>query len=164
MEFTANYSVKDFYAYANLSFQAAHGKDVESSQFNFGSDDLAYISQNYIHLDHEGRVAASAGVSYLWSGTRFSTDMLFGTGLRDDLFLADGSAIPNGDHTPSYVQVNLGLSHAFELSGSGPLTARFDVINVFDKVYQIRSGTGVGVFAPQYGARRGLFAGLAWQF
>ncbi len=164
VEFTANYSVKDFSAYGNVSFQAAHGKDVESSQFNFGADDLAYISQNYIHLDHEGRVAASAGVSYLWSGTRFSTDMLFGTGLRDDLVFADGSTIPNGDHTPSYVQVNLGLSHAFELSGSGPLTARIDVINVFDKVYQIRSGTGIGVFAPQYGARRGVFAGLAWQF
>jgi outer membrane receptor for ferrienterochelin and colicins len=164
VEFTANYSVKDFSAYGNVSFQAAHGKDVESSQFNFAADDLAYISQNYIHLDHEGRVAASAGVSYLWSGTRFSSDMLFGTGLRDDLVLADGSTIPNGDHTPSYVQVNLGLSHAFELSGSGPLTARLDVINVFDKVYQIRSGSGIGVFAPQYGARRGLFAGLAWQF
>jgi outer membrane receptor protein involved in Fe transport len=164
VEFTANYSVKDFSAYGNVSFQAAHGKDVESSQFNFAADDLAYISQNYIHLDHEGRVAASAGVSYLWSGTRFSSDMLFGTGLRDDLVLADGSTIPNGDHTPSYVQVNLGLSHAFELSGSGPLTARLDVINVFDKVYQIRSGSGIGVFAPQYGARRGVFAGLAWQF
>jgi len=48
--------------------------------------------------------------------------------------------------------------------GSGQLTARFDVVNVFDKVYQIRSGTGIGVFAPQYGMRRGFFGGLAWQF
>ena len=72
VEFSANYTVKNFSTYANLSFQAAHGKDVESSQFNFGADDLAYIQNNYIHLDHEGRVAASAGASYLWSGTRFS--------------------------------------------------------------------------------------------
>ena len=28
-----------------------------------------------------------------------------------DLTLPDGSVIPNGDHTPSYTQINLGLSH-----------------------------------------------------
>ncbi len=164
VEFTANYSVSDFSAYGNVSFQAAHGKNWESSQFNFTPADFAYVSQNYIHLDHEGRVAASGGASYLWGGTRFSGDLIFGTGLRQALVLADGSVIPNGDHVPSYTQVNLGLSHDFQLAGSGPLTARFDVINVFDKVYQIRSGTGVGVFAPQYGPRRGLFGGLAWKF
>jgi outer membrane receptor for ferrienterochelin and colicins len=87
VEFSANYTVKNFSAYANLSFQAAHGKDVESSQFNFDAAQLAYIAENYIHLDHEGRVAASAGASYLWAGTRFSADMLFGTGLRQDLTL-----------------------------------------------------------------------------
>jgi outer membrane receptor protein involved in Fe transport len=164
VEFTANYSVKDFSTYGNVSFQAAHGKDVESSQFNFTPADYAYLQSNYIHLDHEGRVAASGGVSYLWMGTRFSTDFIFGTGLRDALVFPDGSDIPNGDHTASYTQVNLAVSHDFLLTGSGPLTLRFDVINAFDKVYQIRSGTGVGVFAPQYGPRRGLFAGLAWKF
>jgi outer membrane receptor for ferrienterochelin and colicins len=164
VEFTANYSVHNFSAYANLSFQAAHGKDVESSQFNFSAADLAYITDNYIHLDHEGRVASSGGVSYLWLGTRFSADMIFGTGLRDDLTLPDGSVIPNGDHTPSYTTINLGASHAFQLAGSGPLTVRFDVLNVTDKVYQIRSGTGIGVFAPQFGQRRGFYGGLAWQF
>ena len=164
VEFSANYSVKNFSTYANLSFQAAHGKDVESSQFNFGADDLVYIQNNYIHLDHEGRVAASAGASYLWSGTRFSADMLFGTGLRQDLTLPDGSSIPNGDHTPSYTQINFGVSHEFRLDRTGPITVRFDVINVTDKVYQIRSGSGVGVFAPQYGPPRGFFGGVSWQF
>ena len=164
VEFTANYSVHNFSTYGNLSFQAAHGKDVESSQFNFSAANLAYITDNYIHLDHEGRVAASGGVSYLWLGTRFSADMIFGTGLRDDLTLPDGSVIPNGDHTPSYTTINLGASHAFQLAGSGPLTVRFDVINLTDKVYEIRSGTGIGVFAPQFGQRRGFYGGLAWQF
>ncbi|HYL00238.1 MAG TPA: TonB-dependent receptor [Steroidobacteraceae bacterium] len=158
VEFSANYAVQDFSAYGNVSFQAAHGKQWESSQFNFSPADFAYVSQNYIHLDHEGRVAASGGVSYLWLGTRFSGDFLFGTGLRQSI------NYPNDDHVPSYTQVNLGLSHDFPLTGSGPLTARIDVINVFDKVYQIRSGSGVGVFAPQYGPRRGLFGGLSWKF
>jgi outer membrane receptor for ferrienterochelin and colicins len=164
VEFTANYSVKDFSAYGSVSFQAAHGKQVESAQFNFTPADYAYLQDNYIHLDHEGRVAASGGVSYLWLGTRFSGDFIFGTGLRDALVFANGTDIPNGDHTPSYTQVNLGVSHDFVLTGSGPLTARVDVINLLDKVYQIRSGTGIGVFAPQYGPRRGLYAGLAWKF
>jgi len=35
------------------------------------------------------------------------------------------------------------------------------VINVFDQIYQIRNGTGVGVGAPQYGPRRGFFAGVS---
>jgi hypothetical protein len=100
----------------------------------------------------------------LWAGTRFSADMLFGTGLREDLTLPDGSVIPYGAHTPSYTQINLGLTHAFQIDGRGPLTARFDIINVTGKIYQIRSGTGVGVFAPQYGPRRGFFGGLAWDF
>jgi len=164
VEFTANYSVHDLSAYANLAFQAAHGKDVESSQFNFDQQQLDYIADNYIHLDHEGRVAASGGVTYLWRGTRFSGDFIFGTGLRENLVLPDGEVIPNGAHTPGYVQVNVGLSHAFTLPSTGPLTVRFDVINLFDKMYQIRSGTGIGVFAPQWGARRGLFGGLQWQF
>jgi len=38
------------------------------------------------------------------------------------------------------------------------------VINVFDQKYQIRNGTGVGVGAPQYGPRRGLFAGVTKTF
>ena len=164
IELTANYTVDNFAAYLNSAWQAAHGKGVESAQFNFDQPSLNYIASNYIHLDHEGRVSASGGASYLWSGTRFSVDGIFGSGLRQDLTLPDGSVIPNGDHTPSYLQVNLGLSHAFDLASTGPLTVRFDVINVADKVYQIRSGSGVGVFAPQYGPRRGFFGGVSWKF
>jgi hypothetical protein len=164
IEVSANYSINNFSTYLNTSWQAAHGKGVESAQFNFDQAALNYIASNYIHLDHEGRVAASGGISYLWMGTRISVDDLFGTGLRDDLTLANGDVIPNGDHTPSYNQINLGVSHAFDIGGSGPLTTRFDVINVADKSYQIRSGSGVGVFAPQYGPRRGFFGGLSWKF
>src|SRR5579863_5805228 len=164
VELTANYAIHNLSTYANLSFQTAHGKDVESSQFNFDQQSLAFLQNNYIHLDHEGRVAASSGFSYLWQGTRFSTDMILGTGLRDDLTLPNGFTVPNGDHTPSYTQVNVGLSHEFHLASTGPLTARFDVINVADKVYQIGSGSGIGVFAPQYGPRRGFYGGLSWEF
>ena len=45
----------------------------------------------------------------------------------------------------------------------GP-TARLDVINLTDKIYEIRNGTGIGVGAPQFGPRRGLFVGVTEAF
>jgi outer membrane receptor for ferrienterochelin and colicins len=166
VEFTGNYSVSALSIYGNLAVQSAKGKDVESSQFSFTQAQLLYIENNYIHLDHEERVSASGGTAYMLFGTRLSADLIFGTGLRQDGAagaLSDGSGIPNGDHTPSYLTVNLGASHAFRMPG-GPLTLRFDIINASDKMYQIRSGSGIGVFAPQWGARRGFFVGISKDF
>jgi outer membrane receptor protein involved in Fe transport len=163
-ELTLSYSLDGFSAYANLGTTRARGKDIISAQFNFQPDELSYIADHYISLDHEQQYTASAGASYQWQGTRISTDMIFGSGLRANLALPDGMNIPNGTHLPYYHQVNLGLSHTFHWWGSdtrpGP-TVRFDVINLFDSVYQIRNGTGVGVGAPQYGPRRGFFVGLS---
>ena len=34
-----------FNAYLNLAYQSAKGKNIDSAQFNFGADDLAYIAQ-----------------------------------------------------------------------------------------------------------------------
>ncbi|HEX3912479.1 MAG TPA: TonB-dependent receptor [Steroidobacteraceae bacterium] len=161
VELTSSYTAEDFTAYLNLAWQSARGKNIDSAQFNFGEDDLAYIADHYIHLDHEQRVTASGGASYRWGHTRFSADVLVGSGLRADLQLPDGSSIPNGAHLPYYTQVNFGASRVFHLGDSGTLTARFDVINVLDKRYEIRDGTGVGVGAPQFGPRRGLFFGLS---
>ena len=167
-EFTANYTTRDFTAYLNFAVQSAKGKDIDSAQFNFAPEDLAYIAHNYIHLDHEQQKTASGGVSYLWRDTRFSADFLLGSGLRADLDLPPGqttayggTGIPNGAHLPYYTQFNTGLTHVFQIPNAGTLTARFDVINVGDKIYQIRNGTGVGVGASQYGPRRGFFFGLS---
>jgi outer membrane receptor for ferrienterochelin and colicins len=164
VEFTGNYSRGHFQAYGNLAVQRAIGKDIVSSQFNFSPEDLAYIAGHYVHLDHEQQLTASGGASYTWHGTRVSGDLLIGSGLRRDLDLADGGSIPNGAHLPYYHQVNLGVSHEFDRQGIEGLTVRFDVINVFDEKYEIRDGTGIGVGAPQYGPRRGIFAGVAKSF
>jgi hypothetical protein len=42
-----------------------------------------------------------------------------------------------------------------------PTTVRFDIANLFDKIYEIRDGYGIGVFAPQFGPRRGFFVGIS---
>ena len=117
VEFTANYSVGHFQSYANIAVQRAIGKDIVTGQFNFAADDLAWIANHYIHLDHEQQVTASAGASYEWLGTRISGDLLLGSGLRRDLTLPDGQGIPNGDRLPYYEQVNLGVSHDFDRQG-----------------------------------------------
>jgi outer membrane receptor for ferrienterochelin and colicins len=160
-ELTGNFTGEALSAYLNLAYQSAKGKDIDSAQFNFSQAELNYIAANYIHLDHEQQVTASGGVSYLWLGTRYSADFLLGSGLRSDETLPDGASIPNGAHLPYYTQINLGMSHIFHLGDAGTLTARFDVINALDKIYEIRDGTGVGVGAPQFGPRRGFFVGLS---
>ena len=161
VELTANYTRESLTTYVNLAFQSATGKTFTSSQFNFSQDTINYVADHYIHLDHEQQITESAGASYLWRDTRVSTDLLVGSGLRASLDLPDGTSIPNGTHLPYYEQVNFGISHVFRLDRAGTLTARFDLINAFDKVYQIRNGTGVGVGAPQFGPRRGFFFGVS---
>src|SRR6202000_403937 len=84
VEFTGNYTQGHFEAYANVAIQRAIGKDIVTGQFNFGADDLAYIADHYIHLDHEQQVTASGGASYERQGTRVSADLLLGSGLRSD--------------------------------------------------------------------------------
>ena len=98
----------------------------------------------------------SGGISYLWYGTHFSADLIYGSGLR--------AGFANTDHLPSFSQVNTELSHEFYIPGWNPVVARFDVVNVFDTSYIIRNGTGIGVFGNKYGPRRGYFFGLAQKF
>jgi outer membrane receptor protein involved in Fe transport len=155
VEFTGTYDFDSFSSYLNAAYERATGRDIVSSQFQFDPGDLAYIADHYIPLDHQQIVTLSAGASYVWLGTRFSADMLYGSGLRKD------GATPNGDSVPGYVQFNAGVSRVFDIGGLKAITARFDVINLFDEKYEIRDGSGIGVGAPQWGARRGFFLGLS---
>jgi hypothetical protein len=61
---------------------------------------------------------------------------------------------------PPIFQVDAAVARSFEVAGMGELTGRVAVINVFDHSYEIRNGTGIGVFSPQWGPRRAVYAGL----
>ena len=74
---------------------------------------------------------------------------------------ASTATIPNGDALGPYTQVNLSVIQRLKLLPIGPFEARIDVVNLFDQVYELRTGTGIGVFAPQFGARRGFYLGLS---
>jgi len=164
LEFTGDYTLGDFNAYANYAMIHAVGEDWVTSQFSFDPADIAYVASHFINLDHESVGTASGGFSYRFSNTILSANVLVESGLREDSTAPDGSNIPNGGHVPAYGVFNLGLSHDMGDAGLKGLTLRGDIINVGDTNYQIRNGSGVGVFAPQYGARRGFFFGVSQAF
>lgn len=154
LELKVLYATGNLNMYANVAWARQIGTNVVSNQFLFDPDELAYIASHYINTDHSQVLTASAGASYLWNGTRFSANMIYGSGLR--------SGFANTGHLPSYTQVNMGVSHDFYIvAPNKPTTLRFDVVNVFDKIYEIRDGSGIGVFAPQFGPRRGFYFGIS---
>jgi len=155
-ELTGSYQVGNFTAYSNLAYGFARGQDIVSSQFLFGQPELDYIRVHHIYLDHDQRYTTSTGISYQWLGTTFSANMLTGSGLR--------AGFVNSEKLNNYETVNLGVSHRFTFEGLKPLTLRFDIVNLFDRNYEIRTGTGVGVGAPQFGARRSYYVGFSQQF
>ena len=160
VEANASYTRGGWLVYANFAAAKAKGSDIVSSQFSFSPADLAYISNHFIYLDHDQTYTGSAGASYgfkhgFLADTKLGGSMIYGSGLRTD------GAVPNGGKLDGYAQFNLTASHRF--AGPG-LTVRFDVINVGDHVYEIRDGSGIGVGAPQFGPRRGFFAGLTKSF
>ncbi|HLJ64689.1 MAG TPA: TonB-dependent receptor [Stellaceae bacterium] len=160
VEFTSAYERGPFSFYGNLAVGQQKASDIVSAQFNFAPDELAFIHDHFIHTDHDQSLTASASISYLWAGTRFSLEMIAGSGLRNTPL----GASPNDGSLPTYTQINFGVSHRFEEAPGGPLAIRLDLINGLDTIYKIRDGTGVGVGAPQFGPRRTLFAGIRKEF
>ncbi len=185
VEFSAKFHSGNFQAYANLALGYEKATDVVSNEYLFDNTvplaDLGgltlrqYVDTHWIFTDHTQLATGSAGVAYLfcgrpayagetfnadglsWCGTQLSGDMIYGSGLR--------SGDANIGTVPPYTQFNVGIAREFLLPNDPmPMTVRFDIINLFDTVYQIRSGTGIGVFAPQYGPRLGFFAGVSKKF
>jgi outer membrane receptor protein involved in Fe transport len=160
VELTASYDRGPWNIYANVARSRAMGRRIVSAQFNFSPDELAFIQNNFIHLDHDQAWSGSAGIAYTLNRdsdhpTRLGVDAIVQSGLR-----ASTATIPNGVALPTYGVVN--LSAVQKLPTGTEL--RLDVLNVGDKIYQIRNGTGVGVGAPQYGLRRTILAGVTQRF
>jgi outer membrane receptor protein involved in Fe transport len=182
IEFHAKYNSGNFQAYGNVAVAQQRASDPVSNQFLFnsttpladlgGQTELAYLQTHFIYTDHNQFVTASAGAIYQFCGRiataaeafgdnglspcgiKLSADVIYGSGLRA------GDA--NIGTVPAYTQVNVGIKREFLLPDDPkPVTVRFDVVNLFDSVYEIRDGSGIGVFAPQFGPRRGFFLGLS---
>jgi outer membrane receptor protein involved in Fe transport len=162
VELTLSYDIDNWSFYGNFSASQELAKIIISSQFNFSPDDLAFIATNAIHTDHDQTYTSSAGIKYKvpnWN-TLFSVDLTAGSGLRTTL--PGGS--PNGAALPGYQQVNFSIVQPIDTGIYKGLELRFDIINLLDQIYQIRSSTGLGVFAAQFGPRRTILAGLTQRF
>ena len=152
IEFSTSYKADHLSVYANVAVSRGEGRGIATGQFNFDPDELAYIANHWVHLDHDQSLTASAGASWQWGAARFGGDLLFGSGLRN--------GFANTEHLPAYVQVNLSASRALDSGAFGKVEGRVAVINLFDRVYELRDGSGIGVGAPQFGPRRGVYAGV----
>jgi outer membrane receptor protein involved in Fe transport len=160
LELSAVYAEKNWGAYLNATFQKAQGNHIVSSQSLFGADELAYIANHYIYLDHDQTFTLSGGVHYHFGDSQVSADFLHGSGLRNT---PDGGA-PNSGSLPQYTVVNAAYTHTWKGTQIGEVEGRIAMVNLFDKTYLLRDGSGVGVGAPQYGARRTLYVGLSTRF
>jgi hypothetical protein len=161
VELTANYNKGAFDFYGNLAIAEQVAKGIESAQFSFTPEQLYSADSMYVHTDHSQLYTASAGVAYTWYGTRFAVDILAGSGLRCQ---EPNNPVYNGCTVPSYEQVNLTITHRFDRVPGGPIDVRLAVVNLLDEVYLLRSMTGVGVFANQYGPRQSVFLGVTKEF
>jgi outer membrane receptor protein involved in Fe transport len=157
-EISTTYKEGGLSLFSNASWVETAAHDIDSQQFQLSNDELSYIADHNIHLDHEAEFAGSAGASYEWRNDMVYIDWQISTGLR--------SGFANTGVVQPHYPVNVGYQHIFRdwgMNGNN-VKFRFDVVNVFDEKYEIRDGSGIGVVAPQYGPRLGAFAGLTYEF
>ena len=159
-EFKVNYTQGNFNTYANFAYNISRATGPESNQYLFDPDEFAYLQTHWHYTDDMQRMTGSAGISYRFmNATTVSADMTYGSGLRAGDF---PDVAPNDTHATPYAVVNAGIAHDIRWSSDyKPLTVRFDIVNLFDKIYELRTGSGIGEFAPQFGARRGFYMGLS---
>ncbi len=155
-ELAARYKAADFLVYANVTVGKNWQQGVATGQFNFPADELAYIDAHPILLDHQPIRGASAGVSYDLHAYHLSANFIYSSGLASGF--ADTITLPQ------VIQVNAGVGRTLSLSGLLPVSLRLSVENLFDRVNEIRSAEGIGIFQAAYAPRRTLYGELSVRF
>src|SRR5215469_11019461 len=154
VEVSNTWNRKNLSAYANFTYSVAQGSTITSDQFLFGKDELAYISSHYVFLDHDQTFSSSEGIAYNLYGFLLTANGFYQSGLR--------RGFANTGNLPYYIQLNLGVVKKLVLPDIGGVELRLVMQNANDRIYQIRNGSGIGVFASQFGPRRAIFGGIKW--
>jgi outer membrane receptor protein involved in Fe transport len=137
-------------AYFNFSYANAETNNVVAGQFLVDDPaEVAYVAHHWIHLDDNQLFTSSAGLSYRVCGFLLSIDGIWGSGYR--------YGFGNLKTQDPYVQMNAAIAHNLPLPKLGDVEGRVSVVNLFDHVYRIRQGSGIGIFSPQFGPRRALY-------
>jgi hypothetical protein len=152
-------------AYFNYAYAQQKATNVVSNQFLFnnstplpdlgGQTVFQYIATHWVFTDHAHIQTAPTGASFRFIVVRDPVqrryDLLLRTALRRRQYRSPGAlrAVQCRNFPPILD------------AGRQTVTLGFDVVNLLDTIYELRNGTSIGVFAPQFGPRRGFFFGIS---
>ena len=140
-------------AYLNFSYTVLQARYINAGAFLADdSAEISYIANHWVTLDDNQMFTGSAGAAYRLWGFLLTMDGIWGSGYR--------RGFANTGELPPTLQFNAGIVRGVKLPSIGTAECRVSLLNVFDRVYEIRNGTGIGVFSPAFGPRRALYAGL----
>ena len=128
-------------AYLNFSYAVLQAQHISAGAFL--ADDAAeisYIANHWVTLDDDQMFVGSGGTSYNLWGFLLTADAIWGSGYR--------RGFANSGELPPILQFNAAVVRSFRMPGVGNVEGRISLINVFDHTYQIRNGSGIGVFSP----------------
>jgi len=151
-ENSLTYNVENLALRANIFVAREEVVGVATGQYNFPSDEVAYIDRHYIVLDHTPLVGASGGAAYRWKDYQFALDGLFSSGLR--------GGFANLIQLPQVWQFDLSAARNFVIPRLGKFTNRVVLLNIFDRTNLIRPANGIGVFQAAYGPRITVYDAL----
>ena len=108
---------------------ARHGR--QFGPIFFDPDEFAFIKEHWVFLDHDQRFTGSAGIptrGRLEGGNRWTLWQ----------WIAPGFCQHSKTHP--YETFNVHLSRRIQITEKTALKIRFDVVNLLDKVYELRDG------------------------
>jgi outer membrane receptor protein involved in Fe transport len=152
-DFSLTYERGGLSAYLNFSYAVLQAKYISAGAFLAdNASEVSFIANHWVTLDDDQMFVGSGGASYQLWGYLLTADGIWGSGYR--------RGFANSGELPPILQFNAAVVRSFRIPGIGNVEGRVSLINVFDHTYQIRNGSGIGVFSPTYGPRRALYAGI----
>jgi hypothetical protein len=152
-DFSLAYQGETLSAYLNFSYSVLQARYINAGAFLAdNAAEVIYVANHWVTLDDSQMFTGSAGATYKLYGFLLTGDAIWGSGYR--------RGFANTGELPPILQFNAGIVRGLKLPQWGEAECRLSLINVFDHIYQIRNGSGIGVFSPAYGPRRALYAGI----
>jgi hypothetical protein len=155
-ELSVHYQTDTLTAYASATVGRNWERGVVTGQFNFPADELAYIDEHSIVLDHQPLYGASAGASWRIGAYSLAADGVYSSGLR--------AGFADLEPLPTVVQLNLSAERSWQIPGLGVLTNRLTALNVLDRTNLIRPAEGIGIFQSAYGPRLTFYDTVTLRF
>ena len=155
-EFTTNYDHGPFSALRQRGMGLGARRPLEFGAISVRPCEYAFVKKHWIFLDHDQRCDRIAGGPT--PGKTGNCPPIFSTAADCGAALPTPRAFPITERS-TFASADLKIPNM-----PGSFKIRFDVVNLFDEVYELRDGSGIGVGAPQFGQRRGFYGTVAYDF